>query len=585
VTAQAPPRELSELEQAIVARITRPDYRRFEAQLRSSGYCARPVRLRGSVQVCDGHGARRQVWSTDGEPDELLRKACGNRREAICGPCAAVYRADAWQLVAAGLRGGKGVPETVTGHPAVFATLTAPSFGAVHAHVLGPDGQPVRCRPRRDAPVCPHGNPLGCSKIHGPDDPCLGEPLCAQCFDYDGAVIWNSLLGELWRRTMIYLPRKLAKLTQMTQKRLHELVSVSYAKVSEYQHRGLVHLHPVIRLDRRMPTYRKSEIRAPDKRFTTGLLEQALRDAVADVKTNVPDELGDGDVRWGTRLDVQQLSSDEEPRRQRASYLAKYSTKSTEQAGGLLYRVTAEDVEHVKVRPHVRNYMRSVHKLHAKVSKAIAAAAPAESMSPPAPAPAPTTSEQPNGVILRVLAAMSTSERVLIRLHDASAHVGCVVRRSNGGLVLDDETAIQLAEVRAITTPQPATKRDRRDRRLAQCAHAFGYRGHCLTKSRHYSTTFGQLRQDRADHIRQQLLARGDAAQRTLAQVDPSERITDFEFVGVGHLTSADAVLAAQAAARAREDRELAREALYDHHNRGREGRCEAPQDQTGVGL
>jgi hypothetical protein len=83
--------------------------------LRSSGYCTRPVRLKGSVAVCDGHGGRQQVWSTDGEPDELLRKACGNRREPICKPCSEVYRGDARQLVAAGLKGGKGVPESVVG--------------------------------------------------------------------------------------------------------------------------------------------------------------------------------------------------------------------------------------------------------------------------------------------------------------------------------------------------------------------------------------------------------------------------------------------------------------------------------------
>ncbi|MDX6707151.1 MAG: Replication initiator protein pSAM2 [Solirubrobacteraceae bacterium] len=141
---------------------------------------------------------------------------------------------------------------------------------------------------------------------------------------------------------------------------------------------------PVIRLDRRMPAYRNGEVRAPDKRFTTGLLEQALRTAVEHVKAKVPDELGGGELRWGEQLDVQQLTTDQQERGRKASYLAKYSTKSTEQAGGLLYRVTAEDVEHVKVRPYVRNYMRSAHKLHAKVTKAIAAAAPAESMSPPA---------------------------------------------------------------------------------------------------------------------------------------------------------------------------------------------------------
>jgi putative GTP pyrophosphokinase len=40
----------------------------------------------------------------------------------------------------------------------------------------------------------------------------------------------------------------------VTQKRLHELVRVSYVKASEYQRRGRVHLHPVIRMDRRMPS-------------------------------------------------------------------------------------------------------------------------------------------------------------------------------------------------------------------------------------------------------------------------------------------------------------------------------------------
>jgi len=241
---------LDALTQAVVARLIRPDYRAFEAQLRSSGYCAQPVRLQGRVEMCDGHGRRRQVWTTETEPDGLLRKACGNRREAVCGPCAERYRGDALQLIAAGLRGGKGIPESVTGHPAVFATLTAPSFGVVHAHLLGPDGKPLRCHPRRDRPVCEHGNALSCSRVHEPDDPCLGEPLCRDCFDYEGAVIWNNLLGELWRRTTIYLPRKLAKLAGITQKRLHEQIQVSYVKVAEYQHRGLVHLHPLIRLSR-----------------------------------------------------------------------------------------------------------------------------------------------------------------------------------------------------------------------------------------------------------------------------------------------------------------------------------------------
>src|SRR5688500_8934778 len=60
----------------LAARAARSDFARFEAQLRSSGFCARPVRLVGHVERCDGRG-RQRVWSTDTEPDGILRKACG----------------------------------------------------------------------------------------------------------------------------------------------------------------------------------------------------------------------------------------------------------------------------------------------------------------------------------------------------------------------------------------------------------------------------------------------------------------------------------------------------------------------------
>jgi hypothetical protein len=562
----------------VLERLTRPDYRAFEAQLRSSGYCERPVRLRGSVQVRDGDGPPRQVWSTDGEPDGVLRKACGNRREAVCGPCAERYRGDAWHLIAAGLQGGKGVPDSVAGHPAVFATLTAPSFGVVHAHVLDADGKPVRCRPRRDRPVCPHGVALSCSRVHAPNDPCLGEPLCPDCFDYEGAVIWNNLLGELWRRTTIYLPRQLAKLVGVTQRRLHELVRVSYVKVAEYQHRGLVHLHPVIRLDRRMPKYRADEVRAPDRRFTEQLLEDAVRATVTVVGVRVPDELGGGTIGWGEQLDVQQLTNEVEERRRHAGYLAKYSTKSTEQAGGLLHRITSSDVEHIQVREHVRRYLRAAFALHDQVTDVIGAGKPVQRTTGPRPAPA--TSRCPNELMLRVLLAMSSDERIIVRLRDGTERVGRITRRTADGVVLDTGQRIALADVRAITAavPEPA-KRDPRDRRLAACAHTFGYRGHCLTKSRRWSTTFKELREARQRHVREQLLASSaDRAQREVAELAPDRRLATFGFAGIGHLTTADAYLAATAAARAREERELARDALMTTHSRRPAHRRDPPQ-------
>lgn len=181
-----------------------------------------------------------------------LLKACGNRREAICVSCAERYRHDARRLIGAGLQGGKGVPDSIVAHPAVFVAFTGPSFGPVHTQRHGANGGALGCRPRRDADTCPHGVRMSCGLVHADDDPCLGEPLCAERVDHEAAVLWNNTLGELWRRTTpVYLPRVLARLTGVTQQWLREQVRVAYVKVAEYQRRGLMHLHAVIRLGRR----------------------------------------------------------------------------------------------------------------------------------------------------------------------------------------------------------------------------------------------------------------------------------------------------------------------------------------------
>ena len=301
--------------------------------------------------------------------------------------------------------------------------------------------------------------------MHDEDDLCLGEPLCRECFDHHGAVVWNNALSELWRRTTIYLPRALARLTGMTQKALRGLVRTSYVKVAEYQRRGLVHLHVVIRLDRAMPAYRAAELKPPPARFTVELLEDAIRGVAGEVHAPLPDELGGGRVRWGNELDVRQL--DRQQRRDVAGYLAKYATKSTELAGGVVHRVAEHQLDELPISDHVRAYMREAFALAADAALA--------------------------------------------------------------------------------------------SHRFGANAHALGYRGHCLTKSRRYSTTFKALREAREQHVHEQLLARStDAAQRALA--DAIERVASFQFVGQGHLTAADALLADSAAVRAREHRRLARE-------------------------
>ena len=138
-------------------------------------------------------------FSSQGEPDGALLTPCGNRRVDVCRSCSEVYRGDAFQIVAAGLRGGKGVPGSVVWHPWVFATFTAPSFGPVHTIRETAEGEPLRCRPRRRGETCPHGRSLTCSARHAEDDRCLGEAICSECFDAERCVLWNHNVGKLFK--------------------------------------------------------------------------------------------------------------------------------------------------------------------------------------------------------------------------------------------------------------------------------------------------------------------------------------------------------------------------------------------------
>ena len=213
----------------VLARAADADgYQRWADQIRHTGYCTRPIRLSGqSLTVEEATGAVTGVFDTAGEPDRMLLKACGSRRATVCRPCSEVYRVDSWHLVAAGLRGGKGIPDSVDRHPRLFVTLTAPSFGAVHSRREAA-GKAQPCAPRRGR--CPHGVRLGCGHRHRPDDPLLGQPLCPGCFDYAGAVLWNASVGELWRRTTIAIQRQLARLAGLPVRQLAQ--------------RGPARLHP-----------------------------------------------------------------------------------------------------------------------------------------------------------------------------------------------------------------------------------------------------------------------------------------------------------------------------------------------------
>jgi hypothetical protein len=346
---------------AILKLAARDDFHRWEAQLAAMGHCANPIRLAGRISAIDrATNEVRVIYDTDSEPGSVLRIPCGNRREHACPACSGVYKNDARQIIRSGLTGGKGVPETVAAHPCVFATLTAPGFGPVHTTRTDRRGRKLPCRPRRDASQrrCLHGRDISCSRIHRDDDPRLGQPMCPDCYDYTGHVLFNACGPDLWRRFVIYLPRQLARLVGLTQKALRDQVSARFVKVAEYQVRGIVHYHAIIRLDAPGPDHQP-----PPARYTAVLLAEAIRRAAAAVSLDTADHLtrlnlkaADTDdiaqvpvigpdltrtLRFGTQVDTRTVRAGADlPGTGRelsaqavANYIAKYATKTISASG------------------------------------------------------------------------------------------------------------------------------------------------------------------------------------------------------------------------------------------------------------
>jgi len=348
-------------------------YDRWMELVSQAGYCLHPIRLAGRVEHADRQtGEVRQVYDSGREPDGVLLKACGTRRESHCPSCAATYRADAYQLLAAGLKGGKGIPDTVASHPRLFVTFTAPSFGRVHTRKA--QGRVVLpCHPHRQGARCPHGNRAGCWHRHGEDDPRLGEPVCPACYDSQAQVLWNALAPELWRRTTIAVQRALGRQVGLDEAGLRQVVRVSYAKVAEFQRRGAIHFHAVIRLDAATDCRCPGCLAPPPEPFTAALLEEALRLAVPAVRVPCPllDDAGPGRyARWGGQLDVRNITTDSDQAgellaEQVAGYIAKYATKATESFGsGLDRRLTADDLDRLdKLPAHVAKLVRAAWEL------------------------------------------------------------------------------------------------------------------------------------------------------------------------------------------------------------------------------
>lgn len=445
-------RRLPEADRDAIRIAQDPHFSRWLEQITATGGCAHPVHLSGSTTTLDGAtGEILRQYDTRDEPGERLLVRCRNRRATVCAPCSRLHAGDTFHLVRAGLLGGKSVPATVRNRPRLFATLTAPSFGPVHR-----TGE--RCRPRRDGGTCDHGRPLGCATEHTPTDPLVGQPLCPDCYDYTGHVLWHAHASKLWDRFVIDVRRRLATSAGLVQSRFARHARLSFARVAEYQKRAAVHVHAVVRLDG--PDGPADE---PPPWGTADRLTAAVRASAGRVLVRTPYSPAVGELllRWGAQLDVRPLhaNGDGPGDDAVAAYVAKYVTKGASETGaGTDHRVTTwSDIGTAPVSAHVRTLMRTSWRL--------------------------------------------------------------------GGL------------------PEYAPLH------LRTWTHTLGYRGHILTKSRAYSTTYAALRAERAQHV-------GDT------EIPDAITEAHWRYVGSGHTPGA-ALIAAGVATDLERNREIAREESY----------------------
>lgn len=193
-------------------------------------------------------------------------------------------------------------------------------------------------------------------------------------------MLWNAHAPALWARFTTHLRREIAHAAGLTQRTLRHHATLSYAKVAEYQKRGQIHFHTVIRIDG--PTGPTS---TPPAWATTELLDHAVRAAAnrTRVQHQRPSKAGEADraqvlappvFRFGRQIDVRVIRSTDftgdapVTDRRVAAYIAKYATKGAETTTGTLdrrLRFLAELAQH-DLTDHARRMIHTAWHLGAQ---------------------------------------------------------------------------------------------------------------------------------------------------------------------------------------------------------------------------
>jgi hypothetical protein len=324
--------------------------------VRHPGGCLQPVLLRGRVDHIDGAtGELLHRYTTIHEPGGVLPIACKTRRASRCPPCAEVYRADTYQLIRAGLTGGKGIPATVAQHPSVFTTLTAPSFGPVHT-CQERDGKLLACHPRRNAGTSPHGVRMSCTQKHGAMTTSSANRCARTATTTPTRSCSTPAPPNCGGASPSPCARTLARHAGFTRKAFTAQARLSYAKVAEYQRRGVVHFHAIIRLDGP-----HGPATTPPAWATLTLLTEATGQVARTVHVETPTLRGmpARTLAWGRELDTRPVTTTGELTDSKvAAYVAKYATKAAECTGTRDRRITpAYQLAELPVRDHARRHI------------------------------------------------------------------------------------------------------------------------------------------------------------------------------------------------------------------------------------
>jgi hypothetical protein len=235
-----------------------------------------------SFQPCLHPVTMRRNWldtSTGEVGSRDFQVRCGTRREEDCEPCSKVWQADAFHAL---IRGANEVTEKLT-----FITLTpggAAEFGAVHtASYNGRASERCACR-----------------AYHRPTSPTVGLPVNPETFDYAKAASFNHAAPRLATVTMQKVWRQMAAATGLTVKE----VRCPTVRVMEWQRRGLLHVHLLVR----------GEVPAD-------VVERAVRGAGKTESRRSITPASHAGHRWGPQVDVQHI----EPRDR--DHLIAYITK------------------------------------------------------------------------------------------------------------------------------------------------------------------------------------------------------------------------------------------------------------------